>query len=198
MVDEAHRHHTYVTAHCTGYEGAYQAILAGVECIEHGVFLTQREIDLMAEKHIPLVSTLSVSLGVANIPGLPPYVHQKALACAEANKKTIAMARKAGVLIALGTDYSNSINTPYLQNGKEFEAMTRAGMTPMEAIHAGTINAAKVMRNDYETGSLEAGKLADIVIVDGNPMEDILCLADASHVKMVMQNGKLCKKELSA
>lgn len=198
MVDEAHRHHTYVTAHCTGYEGAYQAILAGVECIEHGVFLTQREIDLMAEKQIPLVSTLSVSLGVASIPDLPPYVHQKALACAEANKKTIAMARKAGVMIALGTDYSNSRNTPYSQNGREFEAMTRAGMTPMEAIHAGTINAARVMRKEQETGSLEQGKLADIVIVDGNPMEDIFCLTDACHVKLVMQDGVLCKKELSA
>lgn len=196
IVGEARRHHTYVCAHCTGYEGAYQAILAGVECIEHGVMLTQREIDLMAKKNIPLVSTLSVSLGVANIPGLPDWMHEKAVLCAEANKKTIAMARKAGIRIALGTDYSNSPNTPYAENGREFEAMVRAGMTPMEAVRAGTINAAHVMRMQDQTGSLEAGKLADIVLVDGNPLEDIFCLTHADHVKLVLKDGKIEKNTL--
>ncbi len=193
IVEEAHRHHSYVAAHCTGYEGAYQAILAGVECIEHGVMLTQREIDLMAEKKIPLVTTLTVSLGVANIPGLPEWLAKKTKNCAEANINTIKMAREAGVCLALGTDFSNSENTPYLCNGSEFRAMTRAGMTNMEAIKAGTINAARVLRKDNEMGSLEKGKLADIVIVDGNPLEDIECLTDAKYVRHVFQNGKKVK-----
>ena len=196
IVGEAERHHTYVTAHCTGYEGAYQALLAGVKCIEHGVMLTQREIDLMAEKKVPLVSTLSVSLGVANMPGLPDWMRAKASLCAEANKKTIAMARKAGVKIALGTDFSNSRNTPYLENGREFEAMVRGGLTPMESIKAGTINAAEVMQMGDELGSLEAGKLADAVIVDGNPLEDIFCLTHADHVKLVIKDGKIEKNTL--
>jgi imidazolonepropionase-like amidohydrolase len=196
IVGEAKRHHSYVCAHCTGYEGAYQALLAGVECIEHGVMLTQREIDLMAEKNVPLVSTLSVSLGVANIPGLPDWMHEKAVNCAEANKRTIAMAREAGVSIALGTDYSNSPNTPYLENGREFEAMVRAGLTPMESIKAGTINAARVMRMEDQIGSLEAGKLADVVLVDGNPLEDIFCLTHADHVKLVIKDGKIEKNIL--
>lgn len=196
IVGEAKRHHSYVCAHCTGYEGAYQALLAGVSCIEHGVMLTQREIDLMAEIGAFLVSTLSVSLGVANIPGLPDWMHEKAVMCAEANKKTIAMARKAGIRIALGTDYSNSKNTPYLENGREFEAMTRAGMTPMEAVRAGTINAAAVMGMEDSIGSLTAGKLADIVIVDGNPLEDIFCLTHADHVKLVIKDGKIEKNTL--
>lgn len=195
MVDEAHRHHSYVTAHCTGYEGTYQAIMAGVECIEHGVMLTQREIDLMSEKNIPLVSTLDVSLGVADIPDLPPYMHRKALDCKEHSLATIAMARKAGIRIALGTDFSNSKNTPYLRNGREFEAMTRAGMTNMEAIQAGTINAAYVMRRDKELGSLEPGKLADLVIVDGDPLKDIHVLADAAHVKLVVLDGQIVKRK---
>lgn len=196
IVGEAKRHHSYVCAHCTGYEGAYQALLAGVECIEHGVMLTQREIDLMAEKNIPLTSTLTVSLGVANMPGLPAWMHEKAVNCAENNKKTIAMARKAGIRIALGTDFSNSPNTPYTENGREFEAMVRGGMTPMESIKAGTINAAYAMRMDDQIGSLEAGKLADVVIVDGNPLEDIFCLAHADHVKMVIKDGKIEKNTL--
>ena len=196
IVGEAKRHHSYVCAHCTGYEGAYQALLAGVECIEHGVMLTQREIDLMAERNVPLVSTLSVSLGVANIPGLPDWMHEKALLCAENNKKTVAMARKAGIRIALGTDFSNSKNTPYLENGREFEAMVRGGMTPMESIKAGTINAAYVMRMDDQIGSLEAGKLADVVIVDGDPLSDIFCMTHADHVKLVIKGGKIEKNTL--
>lgn len=145
IVQEARRHGSYVTAHCTGNEGAYRALLAGVECIEHGVMLTQREIDLMAEKKIPLVSTLNVSLGVARIPGLPDWLHNKAVSAAESNKNSIAMARKAGIPIALGTDYTNSPNSPFSEIGKEFLAMTEAGMTPMEALQAGTIHAAAVM-----------------------------------------------------
>ena len=196
IVEEARRHHTYVCAHCTGNEGAYKALQHGVTCIEHGVFLTQREIDLMKEMDATLVTTLSVSLGVANIPGLPDWMAEKARNCANANKNTIRMAREAGVRIALGTDYSNSRNSPYLELGKEFEAMTRAGMTPMEAIRAGTINAAYLMQSDHETGSLEKGKLADVVLVDGNPLEDIWVLTHADHVKLVFKDGKLEKNTL--
>lgn len=196
IVSEARRHHTYVAAHCTGNEGAYKALKAGVTCIEHGVFLTEREISLMKEMDATLVTTLSVSLGVANIPGLPDWMAEKARNCAAANKNTIRLAREAGVRIALGTDYSNTRNSPYLELGKEFEAMTRAGMTPMEAIRAGTINAAHLMMNDHETGSLEAGKLADVVLVDGNPLEDIWVLTHADHVKAVFMNGKMEKNTI--
>lgn len=193
IVEETARHHSYVCAHCTGNEGAYQALLNGVNCIEHGVYLTQREIDLMKEKDATLVTTLYIALGVADFPGLPAYLHEKALGCAKANKHTIEMARKAGIRIAFGSDFSNSKNTPYKRLGMEFEAMTKAGMTPMEAIKAGTINAAYLMMMDDQIGSLEAGKLADIVIVEGNPVEDISCLTDADYVKYVFQSGRIVK-----
>jgi imidazolonepropionase-like amidohydrolase len=198
IVGEARRHHTYVCAHCTGNEGAYRALLAGVTCIEHGVMLTQREIDLMAEMDATLVTTLSVSLGVAAMTGFPDWMHKKALLCAEANINTIAMARKAGIRIALGTDYSNSKNTPYLQLGKEFAAMTKAGMTPMEAIKAGTIHAAHLMMTDGRTGALEAGRLADIAVTDGNPLHDISCLTEAAHIRLVVKGGKIEKNTLEA
>lgn len=193
VVEETKRHHTYVAAHCTGNEGAYQALLAGVESIEHGVMLTQREIDIMAQKGATLVTTLTVSLGVANMPGLPDWMHEKAQKTAEYNIRTIEMARKAGIRLALGTDFSNSKNTPYQNNGREFEAMVRAGMTPMEAIKAGTINAAFLMKNECETGSLEKGKLADAVLVKGNPLEDINCLGDAANIQAVFLGGKKVK-----
>lgn len=194
IVAEAKRHHSYVCAHCTGYEGAYAALQAGVTCIEHGVMLTQREIDLMARLDATLVTTLSVSLGVANIPGLPDWMAKKARDCAEANIRTIQMARKAGVRIAFGSDYSNSPNSPYRELGREFEAMVRAGMTPTEAVQAGTIHAAHLMGNQADCGSLEPGKLADIVLVDGNPLADISLLAHADHVKLVLQEGRPVKQ----
>jgi imidazolonepropionase-like amidohydrolase len=192
IVDETARHHGYVTAHCTGNEGAYQALLAGVSCIEHGVYLTQREIDLMAERSIPLVTTLAVSLGVAKLPGLPEWMRKKAENCAEANLRTIAMARKAGIRMVLGTDFTNTKNFPYRDNGVELVAMTEAGMTPMEAIRAGTVNAAALMLDD-RIGTLEAGKLADIVVVAGNPLEDIRVLKGADNVRMVFLGGTKVK-----
>ncbi len=192
IVDETRRHHGYVAAHCTGNEGAFQALKAGVSSIEHGVFLTQREIDLMAELGVPLVTTLAVSLGVANLPNLPPWMAEKAKDCAEANVKTIAMARKAGVRIVLGTDFGNTKNFPYLDNGAEFVAMTQAGMTSMEAIVAGTANAARLMMDD-RIGSLEAGKLADIVVASGNPLENISVLKGARNIAMLFKGGKRMK-----
>lgn len=194
IVEETERHNTYVTAHCTGNAGALQAVRAGVKCIEHGVMLQQETIELMAENDVSLVTTLYISLNVANFPGLPPFVAEKAKLCAEANIKTIEMARKAGIRIALGTDFSNSKNTPYANIGREFAAMVQAGMTPMEAIKAGTINGAYLMKCADILGSLEANKLADIVITDGNPLEDIYCLADKDHIKLVMKNGVIEKR----
>ena len=196
MVQEARRHHSYVTAHCTGYEGAYQALLAGVECIEHGVMLTEREVALMAEKHVPLVSTLWVSLNVANLPGMPAFAREKARTCAEYNRKTIALCRQYGVPVALGTDFSNSRNTSYLTIGREFEAMVEGGLTPMEAIRGGTSIAASVMRMN-DLGVLKEGCLADITVTDGNPLENISCLADAQHIPLVIADGKIVKNRLS-
>ena len=195
IVSEAKRHHSYVTAHCTGYEGAYQALLAGVECIEHGVMLTQREIDLMAEKKVPLVTTLDISLHVANIPGFPDWMHQKAVQCRENNLRSIEMARKAGILIALGSDYSNSKNTPYRKLGKEFLAMQEAGMTSLECLRAGTIHAGTVIREE-KLGLLKAGWHADIVVCDGNPLEDLNCVSDAEHILFVAAGGKIVKNRL--
>lgn len=193
IVNEAKRHHSYVCAHCTGAEGAYQALLAGVSCIEHGVMLTQREIDLMKEKNATLVTTLAISLHVADFPGLPDWMRKKASKCAVCNRKTIDMARKAGIRIVLGTDFGNSKNTLYSQLGKEFVAMTEAGMTNLEAIKAGTINAAELLGVQEQTGTLEKGKLADVVLINGNPLENISVLADSVNISTVFLGGRKVK-----
>lgn len=193
IVDETRRHGTYVAAHCTGHEGAYQALKAGVTCIEHGVMLTEREVELMAQMDATLVTTLAVSLGCAKLKDRPEWFRRKAAMCAEANLRSIELVRKAGVRIALGTDFSNNGGTGYLRNGREFAAMVEAGMTPMEAIKAGTANGAYLMRAQNRTGTLEVGKAADLVLVDGDPLVDIQVLADAAHVEAVFMDGKKVK-----
>jgi imidazolonepropionase-like amidohydrolase len=193
IVEEAKRRQSYVTAHCTGNEGAYQALLAGVECIEHGVMLTQREIDIMAERGIPLVTTFTVALGAAEDENQPLWFIEKAKRCAEAILSTVELARESGIRFAFGTDFSNSKTTEYLLNGREFVSMVEIGFSPMEAIRAGTIEGARLMRSDDVTGSLEQGKRADIVLVSGNPLEDISCIADAAKVESVFLDGKKVK-----
>lgn len=193
IIEEAKRHGTYVTAHCTGTAGTLQALKAGVGGIEHGVMLDEECIQIMKERDIPLVTTLSVALGLAEMKNLPEFMKKKAVSIKESAMNSFRMAHEAGIRVALGTDYSNTPNTPFAQIGKEFYSLTRCGYTPMEAIKAGTINGAYLMRKEKEIGSLEVGKLADLVIVDGNPLEDILVLADAKHIKLVMIGGKIVK-----
>ncbi|RHP30080.1 amidohydrolase family protein [Lachnotalea sp. AF33-28] len=193
IVGEAARHGTYVTAHCTGTAGTLQALKCGVTCIEHGVMLDEECIAIMKEKDIPLVTTLSVALGLADMKNLPDFMMKKAVSVKESAMNSFRMAHEAGIRVALGTDYSNTGNTPFKHIGKEFYSLTRCGYTPMEAIKAGTVNGAYLMRKDQEIGTLEAGKLADLVIVNGNPLEDILVLADADNISTVMIGGKIVK-----
>jgi len=193
IVAEAARHGTYVAAHCSGTAGTYQALCAGVGCIEHGIALDERCIEIMIKKNIPLVTTLYVSMLVADSGLYPEHMTRKAKIAARSHVKSLMMARDAGIRIALGTDFSNSKNTPYAGNGREFVSIVKAGFTPMEAIKIGTINGAHVMKRASITGSLERGKLADIVVVKGNPLDDISLLAHADNIKVVLKGGVLEK-----
>ena len=194
MTAEAARRGAYVTAHCSNAKGALQALKNGVRCIEHGIDLDDECIRIMAEKDIPLVTTLYVSNLVATLPDFPEFMREKGKKAARSHTASMMRARQAGIRIAYGTDFSNSKNTPLLKNGREFCAIAEAGFTPMEAIRIGTINSAHVIRRENRLGSLEAGKQADIVVVSGNPLEDISVLADASHVRLVMQGGVIKKR----
>ncbi len=194
IIGEAKRHNTYVTAHCTGTAGTKAALKAGIGCVEHGVMLDEECCRIMKERNVPLVTTLSVALGLADMKDLPPHIMRKAQGVKEAAMRSFRMAREYGITVALGTDYSNSPNTPYSEIGREFYSLTRCGYTPMEAVKAGTVNGAKLMRRDHEIGTVEAGKLADLVLVKGNPLEDIQILAHADNVQMVLIGGKIQKK----
>ncbi|MBN1318482.1 MAG: amidohydrolase family protein, partial [Anaerolineales bacterium] len=195
IVEEAERHDTYVAAHCTGNAGTLQALQAGVLSIEHGIFLDERCVELMVKNDATLVTTLSIAFGLPNMKGkVPDHIYEKGCMCADASRKSVEMARKAGIRLALGTDFSNSKNTPYAENGKEFKAIVSGGFSPMEAIKIGTVNGAHLMKMSDKIGTLEKGKLADVVIVQGNPLEDIEVLAHKDNVKAVFKNGVLEKK----
>jgi imidazolonepropionase-like amidohydrolase len=193
FVEEAKRHGTYVTAHCTGTEGIKHAVRCGVGCIEHGVMLDEEGAALMAEKKVPLVTTLTIALNLANMNGIPEHMKRKMAIIGDAAYHSFQLARKYHITVALGTDFSNSPNTPYRAFGREFYNLTRCGYTPMEALTAGTIHGAMLMKTDHETGSLEEGKLGDIVLVKGNPLNDIRILEDDKNIEIVMIDGKIVK-----
>lgn len=181
-----------VATHAHGAEGMKRAIRAGVQTIEHGTYLDDEAMALMKERGTWLVATISAGRFVADkakIAGFfPEIIRLKAAAIGPQIQGTFARAYKAGVPIAFGTDQGVA---PHGENAKEFAYMVEAGMPPFEAIRAATLNGAKVMGLEKDIGTLEINKLADIVAVPGNPLEDIGAM---SRVAFVMKDGVVYKK----
>jgi imidazolonepropionase-like amidohydrolase len=192
LVDEAHKLERKVAAHAHGTEGIKIAVRAGVSSIEHGSFLDEEGARMMAEKGTYLVPTLMAGEGVeklAKIGVLKGLIAEKALAAAAAMRNGIRIAKKNNVKIAFGTD---SGVIPHGTNGHEFTLMVEwGGLTPMESIVAGTMNAATLLGWQNRIGSLEPGKLADIVAVRGDPLQDIRKMESTTFV---MKNGQIYKQ----
>ena len=183
----------HVAAHAHGAEGMKRAIRAGVRSIEHGTYMDDEVIALMLEHGTYLVPTVLAGKTVADwaaVEGrLPEMVRVKAAAVGPLMQATFARAYEAGVKIAFGTDTGVS---PHGENAEEFEIMVAAGMPPMEAIRSATSVAAELLDMDEELGTIEAGKLADLVAVTGDPIADISLLRD---VRFVMKDGVVYKQE---
>ncbi len=183
----------FVTAaHAHGAEGMKRAVLAGINSIEHGTMMTEEIARLMKEKGTYYVPTISAGKFVAEKakePGFyPEVIVPKALAIGPQIQETFALAWRHGVKIAFGTDSGVS---PHGQNAREFLYMTEAGMPPMDAILSATVNAAELLRISDRLGTIEPGKLADIIAVRGNPLENIETLLD---VPFVMKDGRAYKQ----
>lgn len=182
-----------VAVHAHGEEGMKRAIRAGVNSIEHGTFMDDEAIELFKKHGTWYVPTITAGKAVgdsAKIPGYyPPVVVPKALETGPQIQKTFAKAYKAGVKIAFGTDagvYKHGMNW------LEFGYMIEAGMTPMDAIRSATISAADLLGEKDKLGSIEAGKLADIVAVDGDPLKDAKSFG---KVVFVMKDGMVYKQQ---
>ena len=179
-------------AHAHGPEGMKRAVLAGITTIEHGTMMTEEVMDLMVEKGTYFVPTISAGKFVAEKAKeegyFPAIIVPKALAIGPQIQDTFAKAYKKGVKIAFGTDTGVS---PHGDNAKEFLYMTEAGMPPREAIRSATVTTAEVLGLSDQLGTIEAGKLADIIAVKDNPLENIKTLLE---VEFVMKEGKVYKE----
>jgi imidazolonepropionase-like amidohydrolase len=192
IVATARDYNMTVAVHAHGTEGIKRAILAGVDSIEHGTFMTDEVIQLMKEHGTYWVPTNMAGEWVAEKarePGyFPEIVRPKAAAIGPVIAETFKKANAAGVKIAFGTDSGVS---PHGQNAREFELMVNGGMPPMKAIQSATLEAAKLLKIENRLGTLEPTKTADIVAVKGNPLEDIRLMKD---VAFVMKDGTVYKK----
>ena len=187
VVETARDYGMKVAAHAHGDEGMLRAVRAGVHSIEHGTYMTDEVMKAMKEKGTYYVPTISAGKFVAEkakIDGyFPAVVRPKAAAIGPQIQDTFARALKAGVKIAFGTDQGVA---PHGDNGKEFVYMVEAGMTPMAAIKSATAEASKLVSLEKELGTVEAGKLADLVAVPGDPIADINVM---TRVSFVMKAG---------
>lgn len=191
LVETAKEYGFVTAAHAHGDEGMRRAVEAGINSIEHGTFMSEATMDLMIQKgtyYVPTISAGKFVVEKAQIPGFfPPVVVPKALEVGPQIQETFAKAYKKGVKIVFGTDAGVF---PHGDNGKEFGFMVEAGMTPMESIKSATMTAAELLRITDDYGSLAAGKMADIVAVDGDPIKDISVM---ENVTFVMKGGKVFK-----
>jgi imidazolonepropionase-like amidohydrolase len=180
-----------VAAHAHGAEGIRRAVVGGVHSIEHGTYMTEEIMRLMKERGTAYVPTLAAAQFVADqskVNGyFPEIVRVKAAAIGPAARATFASAYRSGVRIVFGTDTGVS---PHGDNWKEFVYMHEAGMPVIEAIQAATLRAAELLGRDTDVGTIEAGKLADIVAVPGDPLTNVELMG---RVDFVMKAGVVHK-----
>ncbi len=191
-VMEAHKAGKKSAAHAQGTQGIKNAIKAGIDSIEHGIFLDEESIQMMKEKGVFLVPTLSAVFNIkknGKEAGIPEYAVKKVEKIMERHLESFKKAYEAGVKIAMGTDAATPFNR-HGENAQELELMVKAGMKPVDAIVAATKGGAELLGMDHMIGTLEAEKEADIIAVEGNPLENVSLLKD---VKFVMKAGKIYK-----
>jgi imidazolonepropionase-like amidohydrolase len=180
-----------VAAHAHGAEAIRRAVIGGVDSIEHGTYMDAEDMKLMVEHgtyYVPTIIAGDFAAQQAKIPGYyPAQIAAKAAAIGPLIQATAGRAYKAHVKIAFGTD---AAVYPHGQNAHEFELMVGAGMPPMFVIQAATVNAAQLLRHDKDLGSITAGKIADVVAVPGNPIDDISLM---KRVSFVMKDGVVYK-----
>lgn len=191
IVAEAQRAGRKVAAHAHGGEGIKLAVLAGVDSIEHGSYIDDEAVKLMKERGTYLVPTLYLAdwflENYARL-GLPPSIIAKAKEVMPVMRQNAARAFRQGVPVAFGTD---AAVYPHGLNAREFAVYVRLGMTPLQALQTATLHAAKLLGWEARVGAIEAGKWADLIAVEGDPLKDI---TELERVKWVMKGGVVFKQ----
>ena len=195
-IEEAHKAGKKTATHAMGTQGILNALRAGIDSIEHGVYLNDEAVELMRKRGVALIPTLAAlcqieSNGVAA--GIPAFAVEKTLKVKPFHLASIRLARQAGVPIALGTD----AGTPFNRHGENLQEIKHlvqhGGFSPLEAVEAGTRVGAQVLGLDHDLGTIEEGKLADLVVVGGDPLADIDIFLQPSSIRVVLQGGRIVK-----
>lgn len=189
LVDESHRLRKKIAVHCHGDEAAREAIEAGVDSIEHGSFMKPETLGIMKKKGTFLTPTLMASEWImGKLQNYPPALQAKAKAATAARSEMFRNAVKLGVRMSFGTD---AAVFPHGQNAKEFKLMVDLGMNPVDALKSATANDAELLGISQKVGTLEKGKLADVIAVPGDPTTDITA---TERVSFVMKEGKIIRQ----
>jgi imidazolonepropionase-like amidohydrolase len=191
IVDTAHGLGRKVAAHAHGALGIKYAVLAGVDSIEHGSYMNEEDIQLMKQHGTYLVPTLYLGdwlMENLSTIVLTPNMVEKAKIVLPIARQNIAIAFKSGVKVAFGTD---AAVYPHGLNAREFAVMVKLGLSPLQSIQAATVNAADLLGWSDRIGTLEAGKFADVIAVDGDPLADVHVL---ENVRFVMKGGDVIKQ----
>ncbi len=196
IVREAEKVGTFVTAHCQGTEAMKLSIEGGIRTIDHAFYPDDEAIEMAIEKNVAFVPTLSINQQIIKggvEAGYPPWAVEKAEEAWKETCKNIEKSHKAGVPICAATDFCGSPLLKFGKNAMELELLVKkCHFKPMEAIVAATKNAAEYACNlGDKIGTIKEGKLADIIVVDGDPLGDITILQELERIKMVMRNGKI-------
>jgi imidazolonepropionase-like amidohydrolase len=190
-VDEAHRWGRTVAIHAQSYDSVRFALRAGVDTIEHGTRMDDETIALFASSNAVLVPTLSTLFSVLELGAtlnLLPKQRQEMAVNEPLWLDSLRRAKAAGIPVAAGADLGNRY--PHGSNAREIELLVRVGFTPMEALCAATSVAARALRREDRIGSIEAGKAADLLLFDGDPLTDIAQLQDPTRIALVIKGGK--------
>jgi imidazolonepropionase-like amidohydrolase len=177
---EAHGPGRKITAHAIGTAGIKAAIRAGIDCIEHGDYLDDEAIEMMVERNVALVPTLKITenLGEHGAErGFLQNVVERAKRTMEAGFQSTLRAQKAGIRVGVGSDVDFDETA-----AQEVRMLIRAGLTPMEALLAGTKVAASILDLEHDLGTVETGKIADLILLDGDPLADPFALERVTHV----------------
>ena len=190
-VNEGHRFNRTCASHAQGTAGILNAVRAGMDSIEHGIFITQECLDAMLEKGTYLVPTLTAvnNIFLNRDNGIPAFIVEKTIRVRERHHQSIKMFYEAGGKMAMGTDAGTPFNV-HGDNSQELQYMVDLGISNSDALKISTANAADLMGME-DRGQIREGDFADLLIVSGNPLEDISAVADRGNHRSVVKNGSL-------